>query len=198
MAPLDELQALLGVPADKPAGTDNWIELEQHVGSALPCDFKAFLDMYGTGVISGELVVFHPRGTTPLLERMRETNRRFTQRRDRAIHAGDLEDCPYPFHPEPGGLISWGYDHSGNEHFFHPCDADPERWQIVTMVHESGCETFPGPFSGFVRSFLERLSQVDPYHGIDPDALEYLEPEDLDELAATGEIGPVPPSFKPF
>ncbi|MFG2281620.1 hypothetical protein ACGFNQ_23365 [Streptomyces asoensis] len=32
----------------------------------------------------------------------------------------------------------------------------------------------------------------------EPEALEYLEPEDLEELVAAGEIGPVRPSFEPF
>jgi hypothetical protein len=39
---------------------------------------------------------------------------------------------------------------------------------------------------------------LDRYHGIDPEALEYLEPEDLEELVAAGEIGPVQPSFESF
>jgi hypothetical protein len=49
-----------------------------------------------------------------------------------------------------------------------------------------------------VLAFVKRLRDVDPHHGIDPDALEFLEPEDLNELAEHGEIGPVGPSFEPF
>ncbi|MFC8448279.1 hypothetical protein [Kitasatospora sp. NPDC057223] len=106
--------------------------------------------------------------------------------------------CRYPIHPEPGGLVSWGYDHSGDEHFFLPCDPDPERWKIVTMVHETGVEVHDGPFAGFVLAFVNRLRDLDRCHGVDPDALEFLEPEDLEELAASGEIGPIEPSFEPF
>ncbi|MFB6957220.1 SMI1/KNR4 family protein [Streptomyces sp. NPDC056309] len=197
MSSLDELQALLGAPAHRQPNPDDWDEVEQHIGSALPSDFKGFLNAYGSGVMSGELVVFHPSGTSPLLERMRKTHQRFTERRDRALSRGDSGHIPYPFHPEPGGLISWGYDYSGDEHFFLPCDPDPDRWKIVTMVHEEGCETFNGPFSSFALMFVRRLLDVDRYHGIDPEALEFLEPEDLDELVANGEIGPVQPSFKP-
>lgn len=197
MSSLDELQALLGTPAHRQANPDDWDEVEQHIGSALPSDFKTFLNAYGTGVISGELVVFHPLGSSPLLERMRETHQMFAERRAEALSCGDCEHIPYPFHPEPSGLISWGYDYSGDEHFFLPCDPDPDRWKIVTMVHEEGCETFDGPFSSFALAFVRRLLDVDQYHGIEPEALEFLEPEDLDELVANGEIGPVRPSFKP-
>ncbi|MFD5634495.1 hypothetical protein ACFWJM_10180 [Streptomyces sp. NPDC127077] len=198
MSSLDELQALLGAPARRQSNPADWDEVERHIGSALPSDFKRFLDAYGSGVISGELVVFHPTGSSPLLTRMRKTHQRFTERRDRALSRGDSEHIPYPFHPAPGGLISWGYDCSGDEHFFLPCAPDPDRWKIVTMVHEEGCETFDGPFSDFALTFVRQLLDVDRYHGIEPEALEFLEPEDLEELVANGEIGPVQPTFKPF
>lgn len=198
MSSLDELQALIGEPAGRQPNHDDWNEVEQYLGSALPRDFKAFIDAYGTGSISGELVVFHPCGSSPLLERMRRTHRTFAEDRARALNAGEDETVPYPFHPEPGGLISWGYDHSGDEHFFLPCDPDPDRWKVVTMFHEEGYATFDGPFSAFALALVRELLDVDRYHGIDPAALEYLEPEDLEELVAAGEIGPVRPSFEPF
>jgi hypothetical protein len=187
----------LGEPGDRKSNSDDWNEVEEYIGSALPGDFKAFLDAYGSGVVSGELAVFHPGGSKPLLERMRETHQTFTDRRDKALSSGGAERIPYPFHGEPGGLISWGYDHGGDEHFFLPCDADPDKWKIVTMVHEEGCETFEGPFASFVLAFVRGLLDVDRYHGIDPEDLEFLEPEDLEELVAEGEIGPVQPSFEP-
>ncbi|WP_256258182.1 SMI1/KNR4 family protein [Streptomyces mirabilis] len=198
MSSLDELKALLGRPSHRQPNPDDWDEVEQHIGSALPSDFKTFLNAYGSGVISGELAVFHPRGSSPLLKRMHKTHQMFTERRDRALSRGDAEHVPYPFRPEPGGLISWGYDYSGDEHFFLPCDPDPEHWKIVTMLHEEGCETFDGPFSSFALAFVRRLLDVDRYHGIEPEALEFLEPEDLEELVVAGEIGPVQPSFEPF
>ncbi|MFE4052154.1 hypothetical protein [Streptomyces sp. YIM B13518] len=75
------------------------------MGSTLPGDFRTFLDAYGSGAMCGELVVFHPQGPSPLLERMRKTHRAFAERRDRVRVAGDFGHVPHPFHPEPGGLI---------------------------------------------------------------------------------------------
>ncbi|MFE4052153.1 hypothetical protein [Streptomyces sp. YIM B13518] len=66
------------------------------------------------------------------------------------------------------------------------------------MVHEEGCEIFDGPFSSFALAFVRRLLDVDRYHGIEPEVLDHLEPEDLEELVAAGEIGPVRPGFEPF
>lgn len=193
MTALDDLVRLFGPPpVTRKPSSDDWTEVEEYVGSPLPADFKAFLDTYGTGVICDELVVFHPRGSSPLLARMRRIHESFG-----GSWRSDPDRYPFRFHPEPDGLVSWGYDHSGDEHFFWPCDPDPDRWKVVTNVNGAEPVVFEGPFTAFVLDFAERLRDVDPQHGIDPEALEFLEPEDLAELAERGEIGPVEPSFRP-
>jgi hypothetical protein len=193
VANLDELIEVLGQPPARTAASDAWTEVEDYLGVALPADFKSFLDAYGSGVISGELVVFHPRGSSPLPVRMRQIHESFGQSWRR-----DSDEYPFRFHPEPGGLISWGYDYSGDEHFFWPCDPDPERWKVVTNINGFDPKVFDGPFTDFVLAFVNRLRDVDPHHGVDPDALEFLGPEDLAELVERGEIGPTAPSFEPF
>ena len=186
MAALDELVELLGRPPYRPAREQDWVEVERYVGSALPGDFKAFLDRYGSGALCGELTVFHPRGSSPLLTRMREIHEFFGQARE-----DYPQDHPYPFHPEPGGLISWGYDPSGDEHFFLPCDPDPGHWTIVTMVHEVGVEVFDGSFAQFALDFVRRLCKLDA-------DTSQAEPDDEDEWAELGLAGPITPSFEPF
>jgi len=84
------LQSLLGEPSHRETAPDDWNEIERYVGSALPGDFKTFLDAYGSGVISGELVVFHPRGSSPLLERMLKTHALFTERRNRNLDLASM------------------------------------------------------------------------------------------------------------
>lgn len=193
MAGLDDLVALFGPPPARESSPEDWAEVEDYVGSALPRDFKAFLDAYGTGVICGELVVFHPRGSSPLLARMRKIHDSFGR-----SWRGDPDAYPFRFHPEPGGLVSWGYDYSGDEHFFWPCAPEPDRWKVVTNINGADPEVFDGSFTEFVLRFAKRLCDVDPEHGIDPEALEFLEQEDLDELAELGEAGPVAPGFEPL
>jgi hypothetical protein len=168
---LDELTRLLGTPSLHAHVPTDWSGVERYVGSSLPSDFKIFLDSYGPGVISDELVVFHPQGHTPLLERMHKIHGTWTEARSQ--HPADF---PYPFHPQPGGLISWGYDYGGDEHFFLPCGHHPDSWKIVTMAHEEGCELFDGPFSNFVIAFMNRLQVMDE----------------------SGNIGPAVPSFEPY
>ncbi|MEU9455824.1 SMI1/KNR4 family protein [Streptomyces sp. NPDC048277] len=171
MAELEELKEFLGAPTPRRWSADDWTAVESYIGSPLPSDFKAFMDAYGTGVIAEELVVFHPHGSSPLLDRMVRIHESFTESRARRP-----DDFPHPFHPEAGGLISWGYDYGGDEHFFLPCDPDPDHWKIITMAHEEGCEVFDGPFTDFILAFVERLEFMD---------------ED-------GNIGPALPSFEAF
>ncbi|WP_405992756.1 hypothetical protein [Streptomyces sp. NBC_00986] len=194
MTALDDLVRLLGPSTvTRRPSADDWTETEAYVASTLPTDFKTFLDIYGTGVICDELVVFHPRGAGPLLDRMRQIHERFAESRRRSP-----DFHPFPFHPEPGGLLSWGYDHSGNEHFFWPCAPDPDHWKIVTHSHGTEPEVFEGTFTAFVLGFVEHLRNLDPHDELGPEELEFLEPEDLAELVELGETGPVKPSFSPL
>lgn len=38
---------------------------------------------------------------------------------------------PYPFHPEPGGLLAWGGGVGGEQCFWLTQPADPDTWPVV-------------------------------------------------------------------
>ncbi|MFI5634005.1 hypothetical protein ACIA8E_32465 [Streptomyces sp. NPDC051664] len=71
-----------------------------------------------------------------------------------------------------GGLILWGRDYGGGDHFFLPCNLDPDQWKIVTAVHGSGRVTFDGPFINFVfvLDFVKNLQFMDEAGNIGPAA----------------------------
>ncbi|MGQ4380649.1 SMI1/KNR4 family protein [Streptomyces sp. SAS_267] len=163
MSELDELRRLLGEPAPRPHSPSDWAEVEKYLGSSLPTDYKAFMDAYGSGIISEELVVFHPQGSTPLLPHMCEIHERASRSRKRRP-----DDFPHPFHPEENGLIHWGYDFGGDEHFFLPCSPDPNQWKVVTAVHGSSCVTFDGAFLAFILDFVTNLQFMDEAGNIGP------------------------------
>ncbi|MEU9088489.1 hypothetical protein [Streptomyces sp. NPDC048357] len=170
MTELGELKRLWGEPAPRLHTSSDWAEVENYLGSSLPSDYEAFMDVYASGIISEELMVFHPHGSTPLLPRMCEIHARASRSRER--RPGDF---PHPFHPEEAGLVYWGYDFGGDEHFFMPCSPDPNQWKVVTAVHGSSCVTFDGPSVAFVLDFVKNLQFMDE----------------------AGNIGPATPSFEP-
>ncbi|MFJ8437222.1 hypothetical protein ACIQ9P_38615 [Kitasatospora sp. NPDC094019] len=48
-----------------------------------------------------------------------------------------------------------------------------------------GCPLGDGPFSSFALAFVRRLLDVDRYHCIKPEVLEFLEPEDPEAPTTT-------------
>ncbi|MDY0815648.1 hypothetical protein [Kitasatospora purpeofusca] len=157
MSNLDEIYRIFGRPSPHGYEGGAWREVEDYLGLSLPVDFKEFVDAYGPGMVCGELVIFHPLGPTPLLERMKDINESFggSWRSEPGMY-------PFSFFPNSGGLISWGYDYSGDEHFFWPCDESSSNWKIVTNVNGSDPEVFDGSFVDFVLNFARELRYWNP------------------------------------
>ncbi|MFF2658254.1 SMI1/KNR4 family protein [Kitasatospora sp. NPDC058032] len=180
MSNLDEIFRIFGAPPAHGYRAGAWGEIEEYLGSRLPGDFKEFVDVYGPGLICGELVIFHPDGRTPLLSRMLRIHESFG--RSRRVESGRY---PFSFFPSPGGLISWGYDQSGDEHFFWPCDENPDRWKIVTNMNGIDPVVFDGSFGEFIVKFAQELRYLNPESELN----------DSDELV---EFGEMPPFFEPI
>ncbi|MFE6870387.1 SMI1/KNR4 family protein [Kitasatospora sp. NPDC057692] len=180
MSHLDGISRIFGAPSAHDYQAGAWGEIEAYLGSHLPGDFKEFVDVYGPGLICGELVIFHPEGPEPLLSRMTRINDSF----GRSWRA-EPGRYPFSFFPSPGGLISWGYDQSGDEHFFWPCDENPDQWKIVTNSNGIDPVVFDGSFSEFIVKFARDLRYLDP----DPEVI------DFDELV---EFSERPRFFEPI
>jgi hypothetical protein len=100
---LDRLRQLLPPPADpvEPGRLDGWAQVERRLGTALPGDFKAFTERYGSGTVDDFLYLFNPFAQGPdgnllvekdrVLAAYRQTRARFPDR------------LPLPPFPEPGG-----------------------------------------------------------------------------------------------
>ncbi|MGW1535667.1 SMI1/KNR4 family protein [Streptomyces aureus] len=152
---LDRLRALLGEPVTWGwARPGPWTASERYLGVELPSDYKAFLDLYGPGSIDGYLSL-----TRPLEADAAELDRLWSLdawRRAR-LDAPDL--YPYPFHPDPGGLISWGSDESGNEYYFLALEPDPDEWRIVVGSESNDWFETAGTFSDFLVRCFDRTDR---------------------------------------
>ncbi|MYV44274.1 SMI1/KNR4 family protein [Streptomyces sp. SID2888] len=150
---LDRLRALLGEP--DPWGRARaclWTASEEYLGVGLPSDYKAFLDLYGPGSIDGYLSL-----SRPLVADQAELDRLWSLEDWRRERLGAPELYPYPFHPDPGGLISWGSDKHGSEYFFRPVEPDPDEWRVVVGSECGDWFETAGTFCDFlVRCFEHR------------------------------------------
>ncbi|MFK0014830.1 tyrosine-type recombinase/integrase [Streptomyces sp. NPDC091027] len=138
MPSLQRLQALLGKPEEAWGWPrrEVWEASEQHLGVTLPADYKAFMDVYGPGTLGGYLHLNRPTGLmTPA-----ELEDFWSLEAWRDARKGWEDLYPFPFHPDPGGLISWGHDEHSSEYYFLANDPDPDNWEIV-VGSRGGFET---------------------------------------------------------
>ncbi|MFE3112391.1 hypothetical protein ACFXKJ_29935 [Kitasatospora indigofera] len=145
-----------------------WDLAEEVAGVRLPADYRAFVDLFGPGGLRGELGVVTPRPLPgrPIgvgaLSRMvnglvNGTGAAFKQMRE---DSPDL--CPYPVHPEPGGLLPWAGNYNGDHCFWLTEGDDPDCWPVVVWLRGG----FPCGWHrydmGMARFLLLALSGEDP------------------------------------
>jgi hypothetical protein len=175
IAPLSRIVSPPPAPVEN-AGS--WPQVESDLGTALPDDFKAFIQRYGSGTISGFLSVLNPFSTWPRLNLAQRGREQLDALRELASEFG--EQCPYALFPAKGGLLPVAMTDNGDViHWL--THGQPEQWTIV--VNESRgpdyeefrmnlttflaaivservrCRAFPRSFPGSDRSFTVILSR---------------------------------------
>jgi hypothetical protein len=120
------LARLLGPPErTPPGGAVPWARVHERLGTALPADYRAFVDSYGPGRF-GDLAIAGPGATGDgdlfalLLRRTHERLR--------------VADYPCAVHPEPGGIVTWGETADGWTCGWAPTTAEPDRWGTVVIT----------------------------------------------------------------
>ena len=109
-----------------------WEPIEAEIGTALPQDYKDFVRLYGSGNFMQFLGIHVPRAHNRHVE---------FEHRIRTICEifREFEDSPYPYWPEPKGLLPFGGSDDGDE-FFWLMRGAPEDWRVV--VWDRGFQTF--------------------------------------------------------
>ncbi|MBM7089912.1 hypothetical protein G3I31_13850 [Streptomyces sp. SID9913] len=77
----------------------------------------------------------------------------------RRARRSDPDLYPYPFHPDPGGLIPWGSDEHGNEYYFLAVEPDPDEWRIVVHSDCNGWFETAGTFCDFLVRCLDDIDR---------------------------------------
>jgi SUKH superfamily protein len=150
---LDALVSVLPPPdapvdAGSPAG---WAAVEAELGTALPADYKAFVERYGSGVIGDFIRPFNPFSTNPnrnlkvqaetQLDALRQIQRKYP------------DEVPFPLFPEEGGYLPWGRTDNGD--ILHWKTAGPpDSW---TAAVSASRDPEHQEFAEDMTSFLARL-----------------------------------------
>jgi hypothetical protein len=151
---LDELRSIVPPPADplEAGRPDRWPEVEAKLGTALPDDFKAFTERYGSGKFDDFLYLFNPFAADPAGNLLAASDTVLAAYRgSRAKFPNRL---PLPPWPEPGGLLPLGRSDNGNE-LYWLTEGPPPSWPVVAFAGRSTRhEVHRHPVTGFLALLL--------------------------------------------
>ena len=149
---LEDLVHLIAPPsspvdAGKP---DQWQDVERALGTALPTDYKQFVNAYGSGEFNDLFWIYNPfsgvecmnllweAGVPDSLENDEELGRvyRLDSWLDHyyGLRCEYPEKCPLPPFPEPGGLLPLGGDSNGGSVCWLTVGG-PDAWPIIRIPH---------------------------------------------------------------
>jgi hypothetical protein len=147
---LERLREIVPPPAQpvEPGQPKGWPRVEAELGTALPGDFKAFTEQYGSGKFDDFLWLFNPFAAgedgnllyekDAVLAAYNETRQRFPDR------------LPLPPFPEPGGVLPLGRSDNGDELYWRT-EGEPASWTVVLLETRAGTqEQHPVPVTGFL------------------------------------------------
>lgn len=107
----------------------DWVEVEAAWGTRFPTDYVRFMEVYGSGVISGSISILLPAlradgypyqegpGLLDETENARET---WEMCRDEA-----------DFDVESGSVVAWGVTSGADIYCWVTTDDDPDRWPVL-------------------------------------------------------------------
>src|SRR5215216_7950686 len=147
---LERLRELLPPPAEpvEAGRSDGWAEIEAALGTALPGDFKAFTERYGSGTVDDFLYLFNPFAAGEDGNLLAEKDRVLAAyARTRARFPERLRLPPFP---EPGGVLPLGRTDNGDE-LYWVTRGDPGDWPVALMESRAARqEVHRMPVTGFL------------------------------------------------
>ena len=150
MTMLDELTRLVPATAAVPR-TFDWPDVERRLGTAVPADFRALVETYGSGEFDEFLTVLVPAHENPHLD--------VAGRRDSALDAlhkvAEYEPAPQPMPYPIDQLLPWAVTANGDTCYWL-MEGGPDGWP--TVVNEGRGPEWDA-FDGTATEFLvETLS----------------------------------------
>jgi hypothetical protein len=102
-------------PPERPPPPVDWAAVQARLGTALPADYRDYVDTYGLGCVGGLYWVLHPDG-----------------RPDRLNLGAQWAAEPGPLlTPPPGRLLPCAVDEDAGVLHWDPAHPDPDRWTVV-------------------------------------------------------------------
>jgi hypothetical protein len=161
---LERLRQLLPPPAEpvEPGGTDGWVVVEATLGTGLPGDFKAFTELYGSGMVDDFLYLFNPFAAGEDGNLLAEKDRVLAGYRQTRARFPDR--LPLPPFPDAGGVLPLGRTGNGDE-LYWVTEGGPDDWPVALWESRAALqEVHAMPVTGFLAALAanELASRVLP------------------------------------
>jgi hypothetical protein len=153
---IDDLTGLVPPPA-QPVGADcDWALAEEALGLRLPADFKALVSRYGVGQF-GDIGLWDKLtgGVSSFVKLAYRDRDHIRQLREEFP-----EDFPYPFYPEPGGLLEWASTGTGSR-LCWLTEGEPDGWPVVVWNLREGAHRSDLGAVDLLHAFLGRRLDID-------------------------------------
>lgn len=126
-AGLEALRALVTPPSKPELGERTWEWLSGELGTRLPADYVAFMEVYGGGEFAGWLRLWTPLDPEELVQWSAST-----LEGDRELRESFPEYHPLPLWPEPGGFLPFGDSIDGDQ-FGWLTTGEPDEWPLIFL-----------------------------------------------------------------
>ena len=142
---------------------NDWVSVERAIGTALPTDYKAIIDRYGSGDFLDLLILLNPFCDKDDLNLIYQVGTEpdvygpMIESYNQARFGAYPDECPFSVYPEPGGLFPVGVESVGRD-LYWLTEGDPVDWTLVRYEIRGGwlCERFEVGLVEFLVDWLGR------------------------------------------
>jgi hypothetical protein len=133
---------------------DHWKTVEEDLGTAIPEDYKEFIEIFGFGKVNEFLTILVPNVSNKYVDLVKRG------RMELAAYESARTEFPEYYqdntYPTPGGLLPFGLTDNGEVLYWRTVGA-PTDW-TVTVYESRGPEKcdFPGGMCDFLVAILTR------------------------------------------
>ncbi len=129
-------------PPEQPiehVSSSQWKIIETDVGVSLPEDYRAIMELYGSGCFNDLFWLFNPVSQSETLNLMNQVNGLTLGQYPHMLEYEEAKSsfpdaCPFPSFPKPGGLFPLGGDTNGGHAFWATRD-HPSEWALILYPH---------------------------------------------------------------
>jgi hypothetical protein len=128
---IDEITQILPIPQNpsEPGDSAFWTNIEEQCKTALPDDYKWFINTYGSGQIGGFVCIYNPFSANQYINLLSQMKVILDIEKELKRECDDSE-CPFALFPEADGLLPFAGTDNGDI-FFWKTSGNPNHWTVV-------------------------------------------------------------------